>query len=76
MWQKAHQLVLEVYKLSEKFPKSEIYGLTAQLRKSVISIPTNIVEGFKKNGKKDKIRFLNICTRVLGRDTILPCFGK
>ncbi len=60
VWQKAHELVLEVYKLTSKFPKSEIYGLTSQFRRAVISIPANIAEGFKKRGHKDKLNFLNI----------------
>ena len=60
VWQKAHAFVLEVYKLSEKFPKSEIYGLTSQLRKAAVSIPANIAEGFKKETAKDKAKFMNI----------------
>ncbi len=60
VWQKAHQFVLEVYKLTEKFPKTEIYGLTSQFRRAAISIPANTAEGFKKKGKADKARFLNI----------------
>jgi len=60
VWQKAHQFVLEVYKLTEKFPKNEIYGLTSQFRRAAISIPANTAEGFKKKGKADKARFLNI----------------
>jgi four helix bundle protein len=58
--QKAHLFVLEVYKLSNNFPKSEIYGLTSQLRRAAVSIPANIAEGFKKRGLADKLRFLNI----------------
>lgn len=60
MWQKAHRFVLDVYKLTEKFPNHEIYGLTSQLRRAAVSIPANIVEGFKKTGKADKARYLNI----------------
>lgn len=60
VWQKAHQLVLSVYRYSDTFPKREIYGLTSQLRRAAISIPANIAEGFKKKGKPDKIRFMNI----------------
>ncbi len=60
VWQKAHQLVLAVYRMSEGFPKSEVYGLTAQLRRATVSIPANIAEGFKKRTKADKARFLNI----------------
>jgi four helix bundle protein len=60
VWQKAHQFVLKIYKFSSKFPKEENYGLTSQLRRAAISIPSNIAEGFIKRGKKDKIRFFNI----------------
>jgi len=60
VWQKAHQFVLDVYRLTEKFPSSEIYGLTAQLRRAAVSVPANIAEGFKKRGKADKARLMNI----------------
>ena len=60
VWQKAHRLVLDVYQMSRGFPSSEIYGLTAQLRRAAVSIPANIAEGFRKRGKADKARFLNI----------------
>ena len=60
VWQKSHQLVLLVYQFSETFPKKEIFGLTSQLRRAIISVPANIAEGFKKRGKPDKMRFLNI----------------
>jgi four helix bundle protein len=60
VWQKAHQFVLAVYPLSQTFPKSEIYGLTSQFRRAVVSIAANIAEGFRKRGKADKLRFFNI----------------
>jgi four helix bundle protein len=60
VWQKAHQFVLSVYLYSEYFPKSELYGLTSQLRRSAVSIPANIAEGFKKKTRPDKARYLNI----------------
>lgn len=60
VWQKAHQFVLAVYKLTSKFPREEIFGLTAQFRKAAVSIPANIAEGYKKKGKLDKARFFNI----------------
>ncbi len=60
VWQKAHQFVLLVYRYSESFPKNELYGLTSQLRRSAVSIPANIAEGFKKRTKPDKARYLNI----------------
>ena len=60
VWQKAHKFVLSIYKVSKTFPNKELYGLTSQLRRSAVSIPANIVEGFKKAGKPDKHRFMNI----------------
>ncbi len=60
VWQKAHQFVILVYLLSQAFPKSETYGLTSQFRRAAVSIAANIAEGFRKNGKADKLRFFNI----------------
>lgn len=60
VWQKSHQLVLLIYQYSETFPNKEMFGLTSQLRRAAISVPANIAEGFKKRGRLDKIRYLNI----------------
>ena len=60
VWQKAHSFVLETYNYTSKLPKSELYGLTSQFRRAAVSIAANIAEGFKKRGKKDKARYLNI----------------
>ena len=60
VWQKAHQFVLSSYKLSQSFPREEIYALTSQFRRAAVSIAANIAEGFKKRGEADKARFLNI----------------
>ena len=60
VWQKAHQLVLKIYRLSKSFPKDELFGLTSQLRRAAISVPANIAEGFKKRTHRDKLRFFNI----------------
>ena len=60
VWQKAHQLVLGIYKFTERFPRYETYGLRAQLRRAAVSIPANIAEGFKKRGRLDKVRFMNM----------------
>lgn len=59
-WQKAHALVLDVYRVTQAFPTDERYGLTSQLRRAAISIPSNIAEGFTRAGIQDKIRFYNI----------------
>ena len=56
VWQKAHQFVLGVYRLSQAFPRSEPDGLTSQFRRAAVSI----AEGFKKRGKADRLRFFNI----------------
>jgi len=60
VWQKAHQFVLGIYRLSRTFPRSEIYGLSSQFRRVAVSIAANIAEGFKKRSKADKVRFYNI----------------
>ncbi|MGA3244139.1 MAG: four helix bundle protein [Bacteroidota bacterium] len=59
VWQEAHEFVLGVYRFTDSFPKSELYGLTSQLRRAAVSIAANIAEGFKKTGKADKARFFN-----------------
>lgn len=60
IWKKAHQFVLDVYRLTDQFPKQEIYCLTSQLRRAAISIPANFAEGFRKASKPDKLRFYGI----------------
>ena len=60
VWQKAHQLVIKIYKLSQTFPRDEIFGLTSQLRRAAVSVPANIVEGFKRATVPDKLRHYNI----------------
>jgi four helix bundle protein len=65
VWQKSHNLVLEVYRITKQFPKEEMFGLTSQFRRAVISIPANIAEGFARKGSKDKLRFYNIAAGSL-----------
>ncbi|MEO0083549.1 MAG: four helix bundle protein [candidate division WOR-3 bacterium] len=60
VWQKAHQLVLEIYKITRNFPNEERFCLVPQMRRAVVSVPANIAEGFKKQGKRDKVNFYNI----------------
>jgi four helix bundle protein len=59
-WQKAHAFVLAAYRYSVGFPRTETYGLTSQFRRAAVSIPANIAEGFRRKGKPEKVRFLNI----------------
>lgn len=76
-WQKAYDFVLDVYKYTKSFPESEKYGLISQFQRAAISIIANIAEGYKKMGKADKLRFMNIsqgsleecrCYVILSRD--------
>jgi four helix bundle protein len=60
VWKKAHQLALLVYKLTDKFPKSEIYGLTSQLRRAVVSVPANLAEGYGYGKRGQTARFVDI----------------
>lgn len=59
-WQKAHEFVLAVYRVTKQFPEDERYGLTSQFRRAAVSIAANIAEGYKKLSKADKLRFFNI----------------
>jgi four helix bundle protein len=59
-WQKAHQLVLQIYKITEVFPSREQFGLTSQLRRAVVSIPTNIAEGYGRTTDIELARFIDI----------------
>lgn len=65
VWQKGHQFVLEVYKITKQFPKEEIYGLTSQFRRAAVSITANIAEGYKRTSTKEKLRFYNIAQASL-----------
>ena len=60
VWEKSHFLTLEVYKLTKDFPKEEIYSITSQLRRAMVSIPTNLAEGCGRGSDKDFKRFVQI----------------
>lgn len=60
VWQKAIRLVVAIYELTEKYPKEEIYGIISQIRRSAVSIPSNIAEGRNRGTKKDFTQFLRI----------------
>jgi len=59
-WRKAHGLALEIYLVTKRFPRSEAFGLTSQLRRAAISIPTNIVEGYARQNRKVYAAFLDL----------------
>jgi four helix bundle protein len=60
VWQKSHQLALRVYRLTASFPNTETYGLVSQMRRAAVSVAANIAEGFKRRGRNDKARVLNV----------------
>ena len=60
VWQKAMELTKQVYTLTKDFPKEEVYGLTSQIRRCSVSIPSNIAEGKGRNSDKEFVRFLQI----------------
>ena len=60
VWQKSMDLVVKIYKRTEKFPKTEAYGLTSQLRRATVAIPSNIAEGYRRRSPKEYANFLNI----------------
>jgi four helix bundle protein len=60
VWQRAHQLVLLVYKFTKSFPKIELFGMTSQIRRAAVSVPANIAEGYAAGGRGQFTRFLNI----------------
>jgi four helix bundle protein len=60
VWQKAYQLCLEIYKGRGRFPKHELYGITAQMRRAAVSIPSNIADGYGRKTTKEYIQFLYV----------------
>jgi four helix bundle protein len=60
VWQRSHALTLRVYTVTRDFPREELFGLTAQMRRAAVSVPANIAEGFKRRGRPDKARIMNI----------------
>ena len=60
VWQKSVELVIEVYRLTTFLPKDELYGLSSQMKRAVVSIPSNIAEGFRRNHKPEQVQFYAI----------------
>jgi four helix bundle protein len=60
VWKKARQLVHHVYEMTKKFPKDEVYGLTSQIRRAAVSVPSNIAEGTGRQFRKETLQFVHI----------------
>ena len=60
VWQRSHALVLQLYRMTKSLPSDERFGLISQIRRAAVSVPTNIAEGSKRQGRQDYARFLNI----------------
>ena len=60
VWQRAHMMVLTVYRITTTFPADERFGLVSQMRRAAVSVPANIAEGFKRRGQNDKAHFYNM----------------
>ena len=75
-WRWAHRLALQVYAATDKWPRSELYGLTSQARRAAISIPTNIAEGAARHGRREFARFLSISLGSLAELSYLLRFSR
>lgn len=76
VWQSSHKIVLDIYQITSIFPKEELFGLTSQIRRSVISIPNNIAEGCGRNSDKEFAQFLNIALGSLSESEYLLFLAK
>lgn len=76
VWKKAHRLALAVYDASKPFPTEEKYGLTSQLRRAALSVPTNIVEGTGRTSEKEFAYFLNVSSGSVAEVEYLLEFAK
>lgn len=76
VWQEAHALVMEIYKLIDNFPEREKFALEQQLIRAAVSVPANIAEGFRRRTKPDKVRFYNIAQASLAEVTYFLILAK
>jgi len=76
VWKLADELAFRVYQVTKKFPQSELYGLTSQIRRAALSIPTNIVEGYSRKGDKELAHFVNISLGSLAEVKYLLHFSR
>lgn len=75
-WQKADKLAVEVYKATSSFPREEQYGVTSQLRRAILSVPLNLVEGYARGGKTEFARFIDIAVGSVSEAKYLIEFAE
>ena len=76
VWQRSHELTLEVYRVTASFPSAERFGLTSQLRRAAASVPTNIAEGSKRQSNQEYARFVNIAEGSLAETEYLVMLSR
>ena len=76
VWKLADAFAREIYQITKNFPKDELYGITSQLRRAALSVPTNIVEGYSRRGDRELARFLDIALGSLAEVKYLLHFSK
>ena len=76
VWQRSHALVLAIYRATMSFPADERFGITSQLRRAAVSVPSNIAEGSKRQGRLDYARFLNIAEGSLSETQYLLMLAR
>ncbi len=76
VWKLADDLAFKIYQVTKDFPKEEIYGITSQIRRAALSVPTNIVEGYSRKGDKELSRFINISLGSLAETKYLVYFSN
>lgn len=75
VWKLSVELAFQVFKATQQFPKEEMFGLTSQIRRAALSVPTNIVEGYSRKGDKELSRFVNISLGSLAETKYLLYFS-
>lgn len=76
VWQRSHSLTIEVYQITNDFPREELFGLTSQIKRAISSVPANIAEGCGRNSNKEFAQFLNISLGSLNESTYFLLLAK
>ena len=76
VWQRADDLAIQVYKITKKFPREELFGITSQLRRAALSVPTNLVEGMGRQSRNETRQFVNIALGSLAETEYLLEFSQ